>query len=72
MPWKPGPPPSDTRGWGAAVVKGEEAAGFHFAEFYGRTVLLVGSGRALLPGEVAWYDDSIQAPPEPCAALRAR
>lgn len=60
--WRPGPVPRDTYWFGAVVLAGREAEGFHFARFHGAHVRLA-SGAVVQPGEVLWWCNPIGPPP---------
>ncbi len=66
MAWKRGPLPPGTWKWGACVPLTDPpmTSGFYFADFHGDHVTLPPDGRVVKADEVAWYDNSIELPPE--------
>lgn len=67
MAWKRGPLPPETYYWGGVVLEGTPAMAFEFADFRGDHAMLLGDdcrmSRRVEPGEVLWYDNSLELPP---------
>lgn len=64
--WKKGPLPANTYNWGGVVPVGENIKGFYFADFSGDfvTIIVSGQSRVLKADEVAWYNNSLDLPPQ--------
>lgn len=69
--WLPGPLPPNTFMWGGVVPheidgKPYKGGGFYFADFYGDHVKVVGPGKEMIlkPHEIAWYNNSLDLPPQ--------
>jgi hypothetical protein len=65
MAWEQGPLPPGTTGWGAVILVGQKS-GFFFAHFRGASAIIDPTGpgaRSVAPGQIAWYDASIDPPP---------
>lgn len=71
MAWKQGPLPANTWNWGGVVPVKHGSYGFFFADFYGDHVVVDGIG-IIKAEDVAWYDNSIELPPNAPKGIRLK